>query len=436
VQYRHEYDPAGRLKTLTSRYGSASPVVDTRKYDAGSRQVGRTVMLGNTALRNDTLIYDLRNKLVGGAATATYDGRGRAIHTGFGDADETMTLDGFGNLRRKTGINVSPSSITYASEPWTGRLTQETSPLTGSHPDVTLYGNDYVSGNPLATTMLGEANYTPEGGVRCALLTRRSVNLSSYDDRNMLKQHQFVYDTLFAANVGPNFGDVRTNLTPTSRRRRTATTLWGRVWTRVLRDTLCTRDGSPEKFSGCTSPVTRTMWDGSQIIAEYQADGHPGTDPAGLESDNAFAPMFGVVNYILGDGLDHPLGVYKGDELVLPVSAWHGGYDKGVCGTSPCEVTHIAFPQRYAFGPRAPSVPPSWYGSLILGQQDASGNVYLRNRYYNPGHRAIHAGRPDRAGRGDESLWVWWRRPRQLQRPVWAVSEGRSLPTVYFWPLV
>ena len=130
--------------------------------------------------------------------------------------------------------------------------------------------------------------------------------------------------------------------------------------------------------------VRRTVWDGDQIC------GNPGTGRH-LNVSRArrlfSGPFYGVIFYTHGLGIDVPLAIYKGSTMVVPdqdLSGWFvselppdrmwiAGYL--LAGSHRIRVFDLG---------TSPTGPPSWFGSIIEGQQDASGYQYKRNRYYDP----------------------------------------------------
>jgi RHS repeat-associated protein len=65
--------------------------------------------------------------------------------------------------------------------------------------------------------------------------------------------------------------------------------------------------------------------------------------------------------------------------------------DRGECPGSTnddCSLLYVSFPGATgsAYGEAIPygDGPPSWFGSMLTGMQDASGYLYRRNRYYDP----------------------------------------------------
>ena len=192
---------------------------------------------------------------------------------------------------------------------------------------------------------------------------------------------------------------------------------------------------------GCISGIQRTLWDGAQILIEIRMpDSQLESDLATIytrgcsdrpdpedgrdlcekseeysDTDKIYSPHFGRVVYVHGPEIDQPLVVWRigyGRDRVLfqdfalsPYTDWRGAYAAGTVGGTSAEKYgqshtrpddgHRQFrelqidwpaPHQGAFGgKRTGWQPRSWMGSLIRDQQDASGLLYRRNRYYDPG---------------------------------------------------
>jgi RHS repeat-associated protein len=167
----------------------------------------------------------------------------------------------------------------------------------------------------------------------------------------------------------------------------------------------------------CRNAITRTVWDGDQILYEIRSQGGTSATNTQLEQDtdhfvdqtgSLYFP-YGRIVYTHGIGLDDPLSlirmnysnVFPGPELVLPLANWQGHYDVGWYGPGPIRCTQyppitgptycmkIDWPAPYMWKTmyvrsRGASGPDSWMGSLIEQGRDESGQMYRRNRYYNP----------------------------------------------------
>ena len=122
-----------------------------------------------------------------------------------------------------------------------------------------------------------------------------------------------------------------------------------------------------------------------QILYEIRVPGE--STSTAIEGDTPFPEThYGRVGYLHAGGVDRPLALWKGTELVLPYANWRGVYTKGTCPSAGC--TDVWFPGGEATTffdpPLYPNGPPSWAGSLLESGQDASGYQYKRNRYYDP----------------------------------------------------
>jgi len=177
-----------------------------------------------------------------------------------------------------------------------------------------------------------------------------------------------------------------------------------RVLARTRRDHVCNN-------AACASTITRTVWDGDQLLYEIRAPG--GNVPAAtLEDDNAQGPFYGRVAYTHGPGIDQPLeivrmgfplnvaatyglGTWNGPYPVIPYADWHGVMDGATTPTGmqiPCNTTpNLCTPGIWPgstlgafYEASAPADHQAWFGSLTTGKTDGSGLMYMRNRYYNP----------------------------------------------------
>lgn len=183
-----------------------------------------------------------------------------------------------------------------------------------------------------------------------------------------------------------------------------------RVLVRTRSDSTCV----PAKES-CRSSITRFVYDGDQVLYEISMPGADSVTAAQLERDTStiFSPTnsFGRVLYTHGLGIDKPLdiirvaydSIWPGAVMVVPHENWHGVYDFGSfvdgrakqCadttypGSDPSTCVNIRWPAPQSgiyFEDQYHDVfaPPAWFGSLSVNRRDASGQIFLRNRYYNP----------------------------------------------------
>ncbi|MBI2796923.1 MAG: RHS repeat-associated core domain-containing protein, partial [Gemmatimonadetes bacterium] len=158
-----------------------------------------------------------------------------------------------------------------------------------------------------------------------------------------------------------------------------------RVWRQMIRDTanrICT---AQDKSSGCRNEVSRTVWDGDQVLYDVKI----AADTIGEASEGypTNATFTGGVGYTHAGGIDTPLDLFKGTDIVLPYADYRGQFDKGTCPGTACSNAYY-FPgngsSAFEEPPTPANGPPSWYGELITGMADGSGYQYKRNRYFNP----------------------------------------------------
>jgi RHS repeat-associated protein len=144
------------------------------------------------------------------------------------------------------------------------------------------------------------------------------------------------------------------------------------------------------------------------VLLEIRAPAEPNSRPQDQESNTSPGdPHLGRVAYAHAGGIDRPLELVRLDYepvAMVPHSNWLGTYDLATytgtryaeCGLAigyplghlpPCHP--IEFPSISAFHEAKPrnwdnteTGPLGWYGGLIEGKRDASGLLYMRNRYY------------------------------------------------------
>ena len=157
-----------------------------------------------------------------------------------------------------------------------------------------------------------------------------------------------------------------------------------RVWKEMIRDTAQTICTTHDQNSGCRNEVTRTVWDGANILYDIRM----AADTAGTASEGypSAGTWVGSVGYTHAGGIDTPLDLFKGNTVVAPFADWRGTYDVGTCPTTRCLDNQAFFPLQdataFGEGQQLLNGPPNWFGELIGGQTDGSGYKYMRNRYY------------------------------------------------------
>lgn len=396
--FTFQYDAAGRVSTQVWRAGN-SPMTETRSYDPESRVSRRTVRLAdNTVVHDDSLRYDPRDKVLfvshtleaGGASDAfAYNGRGQTLQSTMGSTVETLQPDAFGNLPQSNSRQARPGTAWSTFEPGSGRLQLRMTTGGWNPMDTTAYDTDLLGNVYHSLQQTSHGPFQAADGTQYSFLTLNTDIRDTYDDRSKLIAHTITYDTLFQASsvydsrtamVGPNeyVGQELYRYDALGRR----------VWARSNVGANCNSPtGSPQKWTGCHNTLTRTVWDGDQILYEIRTDGSTNASTITLENDGPTGLFNGVIGYVHAGGIDQPLALGKNGTTVLLATDWRGRFDAGLCGTSLCPSTQIKFPAKSLFGAAnyigtAPA--PSWYGSLIEGQEDASGYLYRRNRYFDP----------------------------------------------------
>jgi RHS repeat-associated protein len=174
------------------------------------------------------------------------------------------------------------------------------------------------------------------------------------------------------------------------------------VWAR--RGPLCNHEG-------CESTVQRFVWDGNQLVYESRGRGADSVSSTELENENPYGNgerqqpnAYGEVVYTHAGGIDRPLAVYRAtlNTTFFPHANWRSLYD-GATNTSgqlipckngsgvPCaDSPDLDWPGSMTSAflgatPEPRTTPAEWAGSLVMDQADASGLLYRRNRYYDPG---------------------------------------------------
>jgi RHS repeat-associated protein len=149
---------------------------------------------------------------------------------------------------------------------------------------------------------------------------------------------------------------------------------------------LCT---VPNAFR-CGAATTRMVWAGYQLLWEIRR---------ASESPNermAPAEAYGTVSYSHAGGIDRPLVITKDGVSILPHQNWRGEFSSGTRpdgARSDCApgVTTSCIAVRWPgyrttawhHDAKEPDI-RTWWGGLVDGMRDASGQQYKRNRYYDP----------------------------------------------------
>jgi RHS repeat-associated protein len=379
--YAFRYDSVGRPKRIARLADVVDSVYETLHYDSDGQLSDRVIKTAATTVLAETLSYDSRNNVsrasgnAGGQTLAdslAYTPLGTLVKNYSAIGQELYTQDALGNRARfEHGVNINPEISHY--EAGTARLLwreEHYHPSPGNTGLDTMY---YAFGGDglLASTHHVRAIPFQFGGQAQPMDEFRDV-ISFYDAQQRLIKTQYYLDTLWS-----DLNRIRYTSEETYR----YDPLGRRVYARAVRGPQCQ---THDKGSGCFSTVTRTVWDGGQILYEVRVAGDSADN---LELDTPSADSaHGVVGYLHAGGVDQPLALWKGlNDLVLPHANYRGAFVVGTCPTAYCSLSWFPAGTWSSFGEPSPlTAPPTWHGSVITGGTDASGYQYKRNRYYDP----------------------------------------------------
>jgi len=437
----YHYNTIGQLDTIMDVFGGRYPLVydldgrltqvrgEQRFYDADGRLTRR-----EDGYHSDTLRYDARGKVLraGTRADSThtrYFGLGavawsqtREYYDQSTHPEEQYVSDALGNLahvyRRVNGTRIveTPRDTRYAYDPASARLLQLAvgdSANPNYADDVSssgydLAGNQRIRNRDVITTF----NSNP------ATLSERTVDYYAADGKlRVADRRTCIFDpnSVCQTGWGTDFNDRQ------AFEEYRYDALGRRVLLRSRGEWGCLGDG-------CRKLLQRFVWDGDQLLYEISSPGGTGETAANMERDvNQPLPAQGVnqsgfptssyyytgrVAYTHGLGLDAPLGVIRMEYsqlfadpfVVAPVTTWRGDYDNGSglpcqsqTGVNPNDLTRdtvytfcveVQWPAPYLWVTKLARQrnigPVSWIGSLIENKRDLTGQLYMRNRYYDP----------------------------------------------------
>jgi RHS repeat-associated protein len=362
-RFTYAYDSVGRLTKQIAKAGQADSTAVITGYDAESNRV---LYAGSSAT------YDARGKMY--FDSVVYSPLGSLKYFNDGSVIEAYEVDALGNNHRTdlSGPDIPITQPKFASySPGTAQL-RKMRWLNGAHTDSTIYWYNPQTGVQTEIDAMKAADSILGDG-----RIEHHTTYNYYDKQAQLDSTMSVVDT-----IGAQHQLIGTDYRSTEQYRYDA--LNRRVWMRNVRGADCEHK---DKSSGCRSNLRRTVWDGDQILYEFQVKGD--STFSFLESDSyQFSTYFGTIAYTHGLGIDAPLALYKNSSstMVVPKQDMSG---KFIGCYSGCTSLQIYWPEasgsRYSILGQSPTGAPSWYGSVIEAQQDASGLQYKRNRYYDPG---------------------------------------------------
>ena len=142
----------------------------------------------------------------------------------------------------------------------------------------------------------------------------------------------------------------------------------------------------------CPETLDRYVWDGDQILQEIRV----ATVDAGDAPDAGFYGSFGRIAYTHAGGIDRPISAvrYSGSAAHGVVVRWNwralvtgATFTDGTYQRGSLNLGTVRWPGANSTALLAKSSPyqsPQWWGSVLMNMQDASGQLYRRNRYYDP----------------------------------------------------
>ncbi|MBI2797210.1 MAG: RHS repeat-associated core domain-containing protein [Gemmatimonadetes bacterium] len=384
-KYRFSYDFDARPSRLTRLAGQVDSIFETFDYDslarlARRRQV-RAAGTDSSSLHRDSLTYDRRDKLIGNVWTNDaphYTPLGYLDTVSYGSgAYEAYRLDAMGHRvygNDQAALNGTATYTYVANTERIDKLVVASQSPTSVSGDTTIY--DWSSNGTLPTTTKRKLYQTCFG---CSPFTshQRITNSNNYDAGWRLTSNYYQLDTV------PAPGGQYRSYTRTETYRYDP--LGRRIWKRMIRDTAQAVCNTHDKYSGCRNEVTRSVWDGAQLLVDVRMTADTTGDAS--EGYPSAGTWTGMVGYIHAGGIDQPLALFKGTTLVLPYSDWRGSYDKATCSSTLCGSSvylPLANATLFSDAPLLLGGPPNWFGELLSDQADGSGLHYKRNRYYDP----------------------------------------------------
>jgi RHS repeat-associated protein len=164
-----------------------------------------------------------------------------------------------------------------------------------------------------------------------------------------------------------------------------------RVLVRTRRDGLCNTNQT--STVDCTGGIERFVWAGDNVLWEMRGPGGNTETAERLEQEYATGEEYGIVGYTHAGGVDRPLVAYKtmggnsGAE-VIPHMNWRGLFSRGTNASGGTSTVAVEWPgfrtTAYHSMGQTQETTKNWMGSLLEGQRDAGGQMYMRNRYYDP----------------------------------------------------
>ncbi|HYR06704.1 MAG TPA: RHS repeat-associated core domain-containing protein, partial [Longimicrobium sp.] len=386
LQFSFRYDALGRMRQDSFPGGE-----NTYVYDADGRRKSR----GGTVYHDSTR-YDARGKAlvswVNGLPNQStfynhYSGLGNLVGTDWTNLSnaarnvEEMIVDGLDNVRWHRTANdqtaVAPEHW-YVYDPGSTRLKDILFSMPSNAHNPAAYNPDDThrtydaGGNAYRGNTIVGANGTGAGYSRTY-----TASYFSADERLRAYQHNHEIEPTRLNGHAKRGSFAEYFYDPLGRR----------IQVRTRRDGLCYA-GPDASTVDCSGGIERYVWSGDNILWEMRGPGGNTATPEQLNQVSAGGAEYGVVGYTHAGGVDRPLVAWKGSTVVVPHLNWRGLFGKGTDANGYPSAAEIEWPgfQTTASHSRAPTQQPTvtWFGSVLEGKRDAGGQMYMRNRYYDP----------------------------------------------------
>jgi RHS repeat-associated protein len=374
----------------------------------------------------DTLDYDARGKIIDArtkqdSAGAAYSALGSLVYAY--DASlailnqaeftvENYDVDALGNPHRTvhksnvtSGIQQVSDSTAYHYEPTSARVTSR------------IGGTTLTS--PTLATFADSTWYDPAGNRAGYLMGSNPMGQGLQEDTRdyyNADDQLRVVDRRTCADATGTQGTCVENREPGQDYRGAFETyrydaLGRRVLVRTLTDSACF-------YQLCPHTLERTVWDGSQVLYEIRyrgADASLATEPDTISYPDTIIGVlyhpYGRVAYTNGPTLDKPLDIirmgfdvdsFANPIVLIPHTDWKGHFDIGSYDdgsmnrctnyTDIRSCVTIYWPAPYLYAQHESSNNSitadafrTWFGERLADMRDASGQIFMRNRYYDPG---------------------------------------------------
>lgn len=397
--FRYTYDGASRVDSLLiGPSGGNKSIWETHVYDPDGRQSRRTRATASSSLFDELFWFDAQGRPTkvwrSTAANGLSPDTNRFVYSGLGAVQARERIDQFGNWESEEyRVDALGNNLESRDGGTNNHGVQDPRYWQYSFHGELASRNTY---QPQQAEEWFKQGFDGDGNVsyRFLLLHRFGGNYEAddqvrnyYDAANRLRAAQH-YNFLPSGDSRGTFDEYEYDalgrrIVVVSRRHENLPACNNNNGA-VCNTTIC-------NTVSCSSSLTRYMWDGSQTLVEDR-------QPFGTSSSG---PDDGYVTYVHGTEIDRPLGVLDSrvsGGLRIPNPTWRGMYESSStpsgagadCSLSNQSCTLVGWNATSSlYRLDSPSdvnagVTYTWVGGLLMDQQDATGLLYRRNRYYDP----------------------------------------------------